>query len=201
MDYAWLLFSFNGRINRAKMWLSLPIILCWMIFLGMLIFVVAIPFGGVKSLHFSENDVFLALEPAIYRSLTLAGLGTGILKAIATALFVWVNCATSIKRLHDRDKSAWWMIPFFVFPGLFQQFEDRLPDSWLMLPFGLLAFALCIWGFVEMYFLKGSRKTNRFGPNPLQRPDTRPRWDQNREIEMVPHKADPPPQLRIRSGA
>ena len=93
------------------------------------------------------------------------------------------------------------MVPFFVFPGLVKQFEDRLPDSWLMLPFGLLAFVLCIWGFVEMYCLKGSPKTNRFGPNPLQRPDTRPRWEQSREIEMVPHKADPPPMLRIRSGA
>ena len=44
-----------------------------------------------------------------------------------------------------------------------------------------------------MYFLKGSRKTNRFGPDPLQPVDTRPRWDQNREIELVPHSAGPPP--------
>ena len=51
---------------------------------------------------------------------------------------------------------------------------------------GLAGFVLCIWGFVEMYCLQGSRKTNRFGPNPLQPVDTRPRWDQNREIEMVP---------------
>lgn len=202
MDWTWYLFSFNGRINRAKMWLSLPIILGLMIFLGMLIFVVAIPFGGVKSLHFSVNDVFLALEPDTYRSLTLAGLGTGILKAFATALFVWVDCATSIKRLHDRDKSGWWMVPFFVVPGLHGQFADRLPDSWLDLPLSLIAVVLCIWGFVEIFCLKGSRKTNRFGPNPLQPPpDTRPRWEQTSEIEMVPHKAGPPPVWRVKPGA
>ena len=28
-------------------------------------------------------------------------------------------------------------------------------------------FVLMIWGFVELYFLRGTRRTNRFGPNPL----------------------------------
>ena len=32
MDWTWYLFSFNGRINRAKMWLAVLVILCWMIF-------------------------------------------------------------------------------------------------------------------------------------------------------------------------
>ena len=53
-------------------------------------------------------------------------------------------------------------------------------------------FALMIWGSIEMYFLKGSRKTNRFGPNPLLSVRTVPRWDQHSEIEMVPYKAGPP---------
>ena len=66
---------------------------------------------------------------------------------------------------------------------------------------GLAAFVLCIWGFVEMYCLKGSRKTNRFGPNPLAPIDTRPRWEQQSEIEMVPHKAGPPPVWHVKRGA
>ena len=44
-----------------------------------------------------------------------------------------------------------------------------------------------------MYCLKGSRKTNRFGADPLTPPpqrDTRPPWDQQSEIEMTPHKAN-----------
>ena len=36
MDWNWFLFSFNGRINRAKLWLAIPVILSWMIFLGLL---------------------------------------------------------------------------------------------------------------------------------------------------------------------
>ena len=54
-----------------------------------------------------------------------------------------------------------------------------------------------------MYCLKGSRKTNRFGADPLTpkpKPDTRPPWDQQSEIEMVPHKAGPPPVWRVKPG-
>ena len=48
--------------------------------------------------------------------------------------------ATSIKRLHDRDKSGWWMLPFFALPGLYNQFADWLPDdSYLDLLLGLAA--------------------------------------------------------------
>ena len=120
-----------------------------------------------------------------------------------TSLLTWVYFATCIKRLHDRDKSGWWMVPFFAAPGLYNQFADRLPDSYADLPLAIAVTVLCVWGFVEMYCLKGSRKTNRFGPDPLAptpRPDTRPPWDQPSEIEMVPHTASPPPVWRVKPG-
>jgi hypothetical protein len=67
---------------------------------------------------------------------------------------------------------------------------------------GLLAAIFSLWGGIEMYFLKGSRQTNRFGANPLgpAARNTRPRWERNSEIEMVPHKAGPPPQWYVRSS-
>ena len=201
MDYAWYLFSFKGRINRAKLWLALLVILCWMFFLGVLAAVAASIFGGAKSFSFGVNDIFLVLDPETYRSLSKADLFPLFVKLIGTPLFVWIYFATSIKRLHDRDKSGWWMLPFFVIPGLYNELADRLDLSYATLPLGLAAFVLCIWGFVEMYCLKGSRKTNRFGPNPLQPIDTRPRWEQQSEIEMVPHKAGPPPVWHVKRGA
>ena len=109
----------------------------------------------------------------------------------------------SVKRLHDRDKSGWWIVPFFVLPGLYKQLAEWLPDNfYFVMLLALIVFVFCIWGFVEMYFLKGSRKTNRFGADPLAPVprDTRPRWDQQSEIEMVPHKAGPPPVWRVKPG-
>jgi uncharacterized membrane protein YhaH (DUF805 family) len=197
MDWTWYLFSFEGRINRAKMWLAALVIACWMIFLGVLIVTVSSAFGGPASFEVGLSDIFRILDPATYRSLT--GLAQAGAKAIALALFGWIYLATSIKRLHDRDRSGWWMVPFSAVP-IYNELADRFELSYAALPLGLAALVLNIWGFVEMYCLKGSRKTNRFGPNPLQPVDTRPRWDQQSEIEMVPHKAGPPPVWHVKRG-
>jgi len=202
MDWTNYLFGFEGRINRARIWLAVLIAFGAMILLvlAMLTALAGGLFGDTRSVRFVVDDIFVFLDPATYRSPTLTGFGIGLRNAIATALFTWVYVALSIKRLHDRDKSAWWMVPFFVIPGLHSQFADRLPDSWLDLPLALIAFVLCSWGFVEIFCLKGSRKTNRFGPDPSAQPDTRPSWKQSREIEMVPHRASPPPVWRVKPG-
>ena len=201
MDWAWYLFSFKGRINRAKLWLALLVILCWMVFLGMLAAVAVSIFDGAKSFSFGTEDIFLILDPATYRSLSKSDLIPFLAKLIGAPLFAWVYFAASIKRLHDRDKSGWWMIPFYVAPALYDQFADRLELSYAALPLGLVVFVFLIWGFVEMYCLKGSRKTNRFGPDPLAPIDRRPGWQQQSEIEMVPHKAGPPPVWYVKRSA
>ena len=118
---------------------------------------------------------------------------------------MWVYFATSIKRLHDRDKSGWWAIPLVAIPTFYNYIAAWLPDnSYLTMMISLVILAFGIWAFVELYCLKGSRKTNRFGADPLTPPpprDTRPPWDQQREIEMVPHKAGPPPVWRVKREA
>ena len=58
MDWTWYLFSFNGRINRAKLWLALLVILCWMIFLGLLVVAIGSLFGAAKSFSFDVSDIF-----------------------------------------------------------------------------------------------------------------------------------------------
>ena len=67
------------------------------------------------------------------------------------------------------------MVPFFVSRPL-QHFADRLPDSSSSTCCSASPrFVFCLWGFVEMYCLKGSRKTNRFGADPLAPQSTRGR--------------------------
>ena len=193
MDWTWYLFRFDGRINRAKLWLAGPVLLGLMMVVGAAIVAIQSLLGGPTSFHFGAEDLFKLVDPEAYRSLTLADLPRLLVKLLGTTLLMWVYFAASIKRLHDRDKSGWWMVPFFAVPGLYNQFADRLPDSYADLPLAIAAFVLCLWGFIEMYCLKGSRKTNRFGADPLVPPpprDTRPPWDQQSEIEMVPHKAN-----------
>jgi len=193
MDWTWYLFRFDGRINRAKFWLAGLVLLGLMSVVGATIAAIQSLLGGPTSFHFGAEDLFKLVDPDAYRSLTWGDLPRLVVKLVSTTLLMWVYFAASIKRLHDRDKSGWWMVPFFAVPGLYNQFIDRLPDSHADLPLAIAASALCLWGFIEMYCLKGSRKTNRFGADPLAPPpprDTRPPWDQQSEIEMVPHKAN-----------
>ena len=231
MDWSWFLFGFGGRINRAKYWLAGLVILCWMIFFVFLFVVLSAALGdlrsfgldvglasfhatldGPKSFHLGINDIFALVDPATYRALPQTDIAAALAHVVVTPLFLWVFLAVSVKRLHDRDKSGWWMVPFFALPGLYKQFEDRLPDTYFLLPVAIAVFVLITWGFVELYFLTGTRSSNLFGPNPLGKQQARPRsaasrlrattaYDQTSEIELVPLIGSPPPSMHVKRGA
>ena len=108
-------------------------------------------------------------------------------RSTGTRLFVWVYSLPSIKRLHDRDKSGWWMVLFFSLPGLSTvgrpAWRPVLAMSSLML-LGWPPSCFVIWGFVEMYCLRGTRSPTGSGPIRWQPIDTRPRWEQQSELEF-----------------
>ena len=204
MDYVWYLFRFEGRINRARCWLAGLIIISWIIFLSLVLFGVAHLFGAAlpKSLSLGPNEIFNIVDPKAWRSLSSANFTALFIQTVGTPLFVWVYLATSFKRLHDRDKNGWWLLLFFVLPGLYSQFGGRLEEnSWFGFLLGLNAFVFSVWGFVEMYCLRGTKGSNRFGADPLAPIDTRPAWDQQSELEFVPYSAGPPDGHHVNRGA
>ncbi len=91
---------------------------------------------------------------------------------LIAAYFVFVF-AVLIKRLHDRNKSAWWILPFFLIPqilGVIADPKSRLPmpvPVGLGLAMNLTVIVLSLWGLVELGFLRGTVGDNRFGPDPL----------------------------------
>lgn len=194
------LFSFEGRINRAKYWYAVFAsgISC-LIFLSLLAAAIGGIFGaGFKSIHV-DFDVFdHPLSLPFHASFGNAGPTSApalLFYALGAPIFVvgiWFFGASTVKRLHDRDKSGWWIFPFYVAPPLLQRLWDWLDNPYLALLVSAIAFGLSTWGLVELYWLRGTRGPNRFGPDPLAPIDTRPRWDQQSEIEFVPHKASPP---------
>lgn len=219
MDWVWFLFAFDGRISRAKVWLALLVILCWMIFIAIVMLGIDGMFGNpVKSIHFKVNDIFAYVDPDVLRAAigrlregkeaSPAHLVLTFFHVAGTLIFAWIYLATGVKRLHDRDKSGWWVVPFFAVPGLYAQFADRLPNSYFTLPLTLAVAVLMIWGFVEIYCLKGTRWTNRFGSNPLPKVQTQPRsnragsggWSQSSAVEFVPHQASSLPAMRVKRG-
>jgi uncharacterized membrane protein YhaH (DUF805 family) len=145
-------FGFEGRINRARYWcvtlLNALIVLAYML-------IVPLSIGDT----FRNSDVNWALP------LTLALLA-GTFGPVFI-ISIWNFAAVTIKRLHDRDRSGWWMLVFYVAPNVLGAVGDRLGDSYLSLAIALGAVVLGLWGFVEIFCLRGSRGTNRFGADQL----------------------------------
>jgi uncharacterized membrane protein YhaH (DUF805 family) len=161
------LFSFKGRINRAKMWLFLVVQVVWTAF-----WFVTQPLVGRLVAAYLPS-------PAAMRYGAMAYL-------LAPLLYVFI--AVFVKRLHDRSKSWWWFLGLFVLPMAlipvgymlsgyaFVGFIPGLPawtpvsdTHWEFLGFLLLGAGLLVylWYFIELFCLRGTAGENRFGPDPL----------------------------------
>lgn len=76
--------------------------------------------------------------------------------------------AMAVKRLHDRNKSAWWLVPFFAVPAALDKLGDHLPlDTPLWWAAVATSLALLIWALIEIVFLKGTSGPNAYGEDPL----------------------------------
>src|SRR5260370_42564902 len=84
-----ILFGASGRINRAKYWRSV--------------------------LRFSIAGLMVAVI-----LFTAAGIATPLFVVTVVIIFIpWLlwGFAITTERLHDRDKSAWWLVTFYLAPG------------------------------------------------------------------------------------
>jgi len=86
---------------------------------------------------------------------------------------IWVSyLAIGVKRLHDRDRSGWWIVVFYIVPwvlGSVANVANKQGNDTVELVAGLIGLVCVIWGLVELGFLRRTRGPNRFGPDPLQR--------------------------------
>jgi uncharacterized membrane protein YhaH (DUF805 family) len=91
-----LLFSFQGRINRAKFWLVHVVM--WV--------VVLVVFGAILGSAAVSSDPQAALQSV--------GVVGGLILLVVYVLALWIGLAIAAKRWHDRNKSAWWILIVFV---------------------------------------------------------------------------------------
>jgi len=91
-----LLFSFQGRINRAKFWLVHVVM--WVI--------VLVVFGAILGSAAVSSDPQAALQSV--------GAVGGLILFVVYVLALWIGLAIAAKRWHDRNKSAWWILIIFV---------------------------------------------------------------------------------------
>jgi uncharacterized membrane protein YhaH (DUF805 family) len=135
------MFGASGRINRAKYWLSL----------------------------FKLSIAGLLAAVILF---TAAGLAVALFVIMVIIVFVpWLlwGFAIHTERLHDRDKSAWWLVIFCLIPVVLGQAIAWPASPLLHYVLALAGFALTIWGFVEIGCLRGTAGSNTYGPDPLVR--------------------------------
>lgn len=142
MDKVSSLLTFRGRLNRMQYW----------------------------------QTTVLASLATLLISFIFAGLAWNGAAAVLFLPFgllsFWVVLAASARRLHDRDKSAWWLVLFVATPILLSglggpiDFSGRAEiRTWA----SVLSLSISVWAFVELVCLRGVAGQNRFGPDSLLR--------------------------------
>ncbi len=162
IDLKHFLFGFNGRIGRQYWWF------------GSL--AVALLAGMANSLIevMAKSSGHGAIDPMTQEFVPSAPYVVAIL---VLGLFnLWISCAIAAKRLHDRDRTGWWLVvPLIAISASFaaMAWSSNLPEDQSTLYFVigiailLAAMAIGIWLTIELGFLKGIQGPNRFGADPL----------------------------------
>jgi uncharacterized membrane protein YhaH (DUF805 family) len=157
-----LLFSFKGRINRKPWWLAT-------IAAGLAASVITavIEIAARSSGQTAIDPVTNQIEPT--------GMFV-VLVGVIGLVNMWIAFALSAKRLHDRDRTGWWLIwqlLILILAIILVVVAVAVPQEqgavWYALAGAacLAAFVISVWLFVQIGFLRGTNGPNRFGPDPL----------------------------------
>jgi uncharacterized membrane protein YhaH (DUF805 family) len=73
----------------------------------------------------------------------------------------------AIKRLHDRDKSGWWLLLFWGLPTITQGYQLLIAEMAASNITWYVDLIISLWFYVETGFLPGTSGTNRYGLDPL----------------------------------
>ena len=142
MDWGHLFFKFNGRTNRARFWIACLVLAAINVVLAVVGYLT------------DQSVVFQAVNGMLNIVILIASIAAGV------------------KRLHDRNKSGWYLLLFYFLPGVLAAagvlVGEFVEDSTIIATaLTLLAFALMVWAFVELGCLRGTVGANPYGPDPV----------------------------------
>jgi uncharacterized membrane protein YhaH (DUF805 family) len=98
---------------------------------------------------------------------------------VVAVTMIWINLATTAKRLHDRNWNGWWAAALFIvnrlsyiycglFFGLVFGVDIPVAEELLLVMLAVALSVLQTWIIIELFFLIGTDGPNRFGPDPTR---------------------------------
>ena len=137
-------FSAQGRVPLSDYWLrfTIPVWACQLVCLLV---------GRIAAL--ADDRPRLSTEFAAWLILIVTG---------------WPTFVVSVKRLHDRNRSGWWLVGGLgpISASSFVHAVAVGGTAMVSAVLGALVFLAVVWLFVELCVLPGTAGDNRFGPDP-----------------------------------
>lgn len=147
--------QFSGRSRRKEFWLWVLFVLIVSIILS--IVDKALGLGGATSVGADP------LAPGTTGFNYGAAVRGGLLANLFALAVLVPNLAVAVRRLHDTDRTGWWLVvPLgLLLLGTALTFAAPPVGAILLLLGGIAAIALLVF-----YILPGTAGPNRFGPDP-----------------------------------
>ncbi len=101
--------------------------------------------------------------------------GPGLIPFLLMAPLLAGAVLIAIRRMHDRNRSGWWVLMFSAIPYSLAGagtalLETRTSVAALIAVVPMLgALGFGVWSWLEFGLLRGTRGPNRFGPEPQSR--------------------------------
>ncbi len=180
MNWNLLFLSFKGRISRLHWWIGALLVIA-------LDYAISIPvlwgLGGDPNYYW--NDAMPTKKVALADSIAF----------LATLHF---SLAVDIKRIHDRGRSAYLLVPLYLFSlavilsqsldwdqaiiwTVTKGVEENLPfEAYVLGAFFVIMLAYTLWMVIELGFLRGTSGLNKYGSDPLSPLETNSETDQEK---------------------
>lgn len=152
--------DFRGRAQRAQFW-------WWYLFL-IVMQVVLNAVDGALGLQVGETDLKVG-DTAI----PVVSDGVGVLSTVFGLAVVLPTLAVAVRRLHDTDRSGWWIVAplaAYVLTGVLVAVLaafDAPGFAFAIVGVGFVAGAILALVVLVFFIQKGTAGTNTHGPDPL----------------------------------
>jgi uncharacterized membrane protein YhaH (DUF805 family) len=154
--------DFSGRSRRLEFWM-------WQLFQ-------IIVYAGFTALLLLLGGSMMTITPGDPDALAAGG---GVLLVLGGLYLIYIlavaipSLAVAVRRLHDTNRSGWWILaplaPYILVlfgGGMALSSPDSLASGGALMMLGMAGTVILALVILVFYFLEGTKGPNKYGPDP-----------------------------------